>query len=68
MHPRKSMRAQWSGRSLHHPYDRGVLAYFSRRSRIDDLAPLDHIEAVGELRHVVDVRLGDEHGVAEVTD
>src|SRR4051812_8381069 len=49
--------------SLDYAGDRWMAQRVGRPALEDNFAALNNIEAVGELRHVVDVGFGDEHGV-----
>src|SRR5262245_2811917 len=54
--------------SLDHPGHRRVPACLARLAGKDYLAAFNDIEAVGEIRDVVDIRFGNEYRVAEGAD
>src|SRR5262249_29465749 len=66
-----SHAVQSDGR-LHRPLDHSgysrVPAHLRRLACKDYLTAFNDIQAVGEIRHVVDIRLGDEYRVAEGAD
>src|SRR6478735_6110601 len=51
--------------TLDHASHGGVPARRFRLARKNNLSAFNDIETVGEIGHVVNIRLGDEHGMAE---